>query len=170
LKGISEGDVAAVLEVVLGEGVKKLTPSVLSDLKREWTKKFHEWSTRDLSEVPFAYLYADGIYQKNRGDMFLMSKNQTKTATLLRTSFDNINHIIHRAVERRLARRENTTVISSWAIDEESIKSNHHYVTVLSDLSWRRVLDVVEHRTEATTQELIAKALTSEQQHSVKAI
>ncbi len=35
LKSISEGDVAAVLEVVLGEGAKKLTPSVLSDLKRE---------------------------------------------------------------------------------------------------------------------------------------
>jgi putative transposase len=29
LKGISEGDIAKVLEAVLGEGAKKLTPSVL---------------------------------------------------------------------------------------------------------------------------------------------
>jgi putative transposase len=51
LKGISEGDVASVLEVVLGEGAKKLTPSVLSDLKRDWTKQFHDWQSRDLSKV-----------------------------------------------------------------------------------------------------------------------
>jgi putative transposase len=68
LKGISEGDVAAVLEVVLGEGAKKLTPSVLTDLKGGWTKEFHQWQSRDLSETTFIYLYADGIYQKIRGD------------------------------------------------------------------------------------------------------
>jgi putative transposase len=68
LKGISEGDVAAVLEVVLGEGARKLTPSVLSDLKRDWTHQFNQWQMRDLSKVTFTYLYADGIYQKIRGD------------------------------------------------------------------------------------------------------
>ena len=68
LKAISEGDVAKVLEVVLGAGARKLTPSVLSDLKGDWTRQFHEWQTRDLSETTFTYLYADGIYQKIRGD------------------------------------------------------------------------------------------------------
>jgi transposase-like protein len=34
LKGISESDVGSVLEVVLGEGAKNLTPTVLSELKR----------------------------------------------------------------------------------------------------------------------------------------
>jgi putative transposase len=68
LKGISEGDVAKVLEVVLGEGAKKLTPSVLSELKGDWTRQFNQWQTRDLSETTFTYLYADGIYQKIRGD------------------------------------------------------------------------------------------------------
>ena len=68
LKGISEGDVASVLEVVLGEGARKLTPSVLSDLKRDWAKQFHEWQSRDLSTTTFTYLYADGVYQKIRGD------------------------------------------------------------------------------------------------------
>jgi putative transposase len=68
LKGISEGDVAKVLEVVLGEGAKKLTPSVLSELKGDWTRQFNQWQTRDLSKVTFTYLYADGIYQKIRGD------------------------------------------------------------------------------------------------------
>lgn len=68
LKGISERDVAAVLEVVLGEGAKKLTPSVLSELKKSWTATFNEWNQRDLSDVTFTYLFADGIYQEIRGD------------------------------------------------------------------------------------------------------
>jgi transposase-like protein len=33
LKGVSEADMAKVLEVVLGDGAKKLTPSVVSALK-----------------------------------------------------------------------------------------------------------------------------------------
>jgi putative transposase len=34
LKGICERDVSSILEVMLGEGAKKLTPTVLSDLKK----------------------------------------------------------------------------------------------------------------------------------------
>lgn len=68
LKGISEADVAGVLEVVLGEGAKRLTPAVLSELKTAWTRQFHEWRERDLSAMNLVYLYADGIYQKVRGD------------------------------------------------------------------------------------------------------
>jgi transposase-like protein len=56
------------LEVVLGEGAKKLTPAVLSELKKSWTKEFNEWNTRDLSKVRFTYLFVDGIYQEIRGD------------------------------------------------------------------------------------------------------
>jgi len=68
LKGISERDVASVLEVVLGEGAKKLTPAVLSELKKSWTTQFNEWTRRDLSKIRFTYLFADGIYQEIRGD------------------------------------------------------------------------------------------------------
>jgi transposase-like protein len=68
LKGISEADVASVLEVVLGEGARKLTPAVLSALKQAWTREFHEWRRRDLSAMNLVYLYADGVYQKVRGD------------------------------------------------------------------------------------------------------
>jgi len=68
LKGISERDVASVLEIVLGEGARKLTPSVLSELKKSWTTQFDEWNARDLSKVQFTYFFADGIYQEIRGD------------------------------------------------------------------------------------------------------
>ena len=68
LKGISERDVSGVLEVVLGEGAKKLTPAVLSELKKSWTGELNEWNRRDLSTLRFAYFFADGIYQEIRGD------------------------------------------------------------------------------------------------------
>ena len=68
LKGISERDMAQVLEVVLGEGAKKLTPNVVSSLKVEWQAKFGEWKKRGLSRDTFSYVYADGIYQEIRGD------------------------------------------------------------------------------------------------------
>ncbi len=68
LKGVSERDMASVLEVVLGDGAKKLTPSVVSDLKKSWTSDFATWKRRDLSRTRFTYIYADGIYQDIRGD------------------------------------------------------------------------------------------------------
>ncbi len=37
LRGVSEADIAGVLEVVLGEGAKKVTPAVLLGLKKAWT-------------------------------------------------------------------------------------------------------------------------------------
>ena len=68
LKGVSEADMAKVLEVVLGEGARKLTPSVVSELKKSWTDEFNTWKKRDLSGTTFSYIYADGIYQEIRGD------------------------------------------------------------------------------------------------------
>lgn len=68
LKGISERDVAGVLEVVLGEGAKKITPSVLSELKKSWVVQFDQWRRRDLSTLRITYLFADGVYQEIRGD------------------------------------------------------------------------------------------------------
>ena len=68
LKGVSEADMAKVLEVVLGDGAKKLTPSVVSSLKKQWVAEFDTWKKRDLSGTIFTYIYADGIYQEIRGD------------------------------------------------------------------------------------------------------
>ena len=89
LRGISERDVSGVLEVVLGEGARKLTPAVLSELKKSWTKEFDEWQARDLSGVTFTYLFADGVYQEIRGDnpkicaLVLMGVDQKGTKHLI---------------------------------------------------------------------------------------
>ena len=68
LRGISESDISAVLETILGEGARKLSPNVISSLKAEWRKQFDEWKRRDLSGITFTYIWADGIYQEIRGD------------------------------------------------------------------------------------------------------
>ena len=68
LKGVSECDMAEVLGVVLGEGAKRLTPAVVSSLKKEWTANFDIWKRRDPSKATFTYIYADGVYQQIRGD------------------------------------------------------------------------------------------------------
>jgi len=68
LKHISERDVFSVLEVVLGEGAKKLSASMLSAIRKAWTGEFTEWRHRDFSSVCFTYLFADGNHQEIRGD------------------------------------------------------------------------------------------------------
>jgi putative transposase len=69
LKGISERDVASVLEVVLGEGAKKLTPAVLSELKKSWSKEFDEWQpARSLRGCASPTSSPTAVYQEIRGD------------------------------------------------------------------------------------------------------
>ena len=68
LKDNSERDVSSVLEVVPGEGAKKPSASVLSELRKAWTGEFTEWQDRDLSSVRFTYPFAVGIHQEIRGD------------------------------------------------------------------------------------------------------
>jgi hypothetical protein len=66
LKGISERVVASVLEVVLGEGPKKLTLAVLSELKKSWTGQFNEWNRRD-SKRPLGRSFTSVILRPKCG-------------------------------------------------------------------------------------------------------
>ncbi len=55
------------------------------------------------------------------------------------------------AVQRGLARRD-IEKIARVGLEEKSFGRGHHYGTVLIDLDHRRVLEVVEHRTQASAQ------------------
>jgi transposase len=110
------------------------------------------------------------LFERLAIELLLTSKNQTKTATILRTSFDTINHIMHRAVERGLHRRDHASTITRVGIDEKSFQSGHQYVSVLSDLERRCVLDVVKDRTEEATETLVNTALSEEQRNNIEAI
>jgi transposase len=60
--------------------------------------------------------------------------------------------------------------ITRVGIDEKSFQSGHQYVTVLSNLEQRCVLDVVKDRTEEATETLVNTALSEEQRKNIKAV
>lgn len=66
LKGISTGDFSSVLEPLLGENAKNLSPEVISRLKSAWEIEYQGWSKRDLSKKRYVYVWADGIYLQAR--------------------------------------------------------------------------------------------------------
>lgn len=104
-------------------------------------------------------------------DLLKASKNQTKTAQLMRCGFNIVNRIMHLSTERGMARRNYSEVIFEHvSIDEKSFKKGHHYITVLSHPSSGCVLDVEEDRTKESCKKLFNKSLTAEQLEKVGAI
>jgi transposase len=104
-------------------------------------------------------------------DLLQASKNQTKTAKLMRCGFNVINRILHQSVERGMKRRSLSQVhFDHLSIDEKSFKKGHHYITVLSHPSSGSVLDVEEDRTKEACKKLFNRSLTSEQLEKVRSI
>lgn len=62
LKGISTSDFSEVLEAILGENAKGLSPTNIVRLKESWEGEYKEWSLRDLSDKHYVYIWVDGIY------------------------------------------------------------------------------------------------------------
>lgn len=104
-------------------------------------------------------------------DLLKATKNQSKTAELLRCGFNVINRIIHTSTQRGLARRNTTREkFEHLSIDEKSFKKGHQYISVLSHPKSGCVLEVVEGRTKQCVEQLLEASLTAEQQQGVKTI
>ena len=88
-------------------------------------------------------------------------------AMLLSLSWDAVQTILHRAVERGLARRE-AAPIRHVGLDEKNFGKGHDYITVLTDLTGSRVLDVAPERTQAAA-EAVLQTLSTEQRQAVRA-
>lgn len=87
---------------------------------------------------------------------------------LLRISWEEARGIMERAVERGLGRRT-ADIVPYLGVDEKSIRKGHRYVTVLTDLDGRRILEVTPERTKASLVEAL-KALDSRQIAGVQAV
>jgi transposase len=104
-------------------------------------------------------------------DLLAATKNQTKTAKLMRCGFNIINRILHISTERGLKRRNLESLkFHNLSIDEKSFKKGHEYVSVLSHPDSGCVIDVSEGRTMESTSNLLDKALTPKQQSEVRTI
>jgi transposase len=104
-------------------------------------------------------------------DLLKASKNQTKTAQLMRCGFNVVNRIMHLSVKRGMDRRNYSELtFDHLSIDEKSFRKGHHYITVLSHPASGCVLDVEEDRTKEACKKLLSNSLTTEQLNKVSAI
>ncbi len=94
--------------------------------------------------------------------------NVKGAAELIGLDWNSVHRIMERAVERGLACRELES-LQYVGIDEKSFRRGHSYVSILTDLTGARVLEVVEDRTEEATDRLW-EGLTDEQKGQVEAV
>jgi len=94
--------------------------------------------------------------------------NVKNAATLLNLNWKSVHRIMERAVERGLACRELDS-LQYAGIDEKSFRRGHSYVSILTDLTGHRVLEVVEGRTEEATDKLWEN-LTDKQKEQIEAV
>jgi len=78
---------------------------------------------------------------------WLRESNTAAVARLLGLSWDEVHGIMHRAVERGLARRE-LRLPTGIGVDETSFQKRHEYVTVVCDRSEGTVLHVADGRSK----------------------
>lgn len=62
LRGLSTGDFREALPVLLGEDAAGLSPANISRLLGVWESEYETFRERDLSEVDYLYVWADGIH------------------------------------------------------------------------------------------------------------
>lgn len=76
------------------------------------------------------------------------SRSLRQAADLLRLDWDGVQRVMDRAVQRGLARRS-TEGVAYVGLDEKSFGRGQDYVSVMTDLKARRVLEVVPGRNSA---------------------
>lgn len=87
---------------------------------------------------------------------------------ILKVDWHTIQEIVRRAVERGLARRS-TEAVKHVGMDEKSFGRGQDYVSLMTDLSGRRVLDVVKDRDTASALKLW-ECLPAPQRERVEAV
>lgn len=96
------------------------------------------------------------------------SSSVSAAATLLRLGWDSVQHIMERAVDRGLARRE-VDEVKHVGIDEKSFGRGQDYVSLMTDLDASRVLEVVPGRDEEAANKLW-KSLPESQRLKIEAV
>jgi len=97
--------------------------------------------------------------------------NQSRTASLLRCSFNTVNRTLHGSTERGMARRRaGDYSFKHLSVDEKSFKKGHDYVTVPGDPTSGCVIDVGHGRTKESCKQLIDSSLTDSQEAEVRTV
>lgn len=98
--------------------------------------------------------------------VLLSSRSINDARGILNLGWEQAHTIMKRAVERGLKQRDAEEI--AWiGLDEKSFRKGQNYISVMSDIDGKRVLDVVEGRSADAANELIDKALNPFQQDMV---
>ena len=68
LKGVSTGEMATALEVLVGPEASGLSASTVSRLKQTWSEDYKTWCNKSLNKERWVYIWADGIYSGLRAE------------------------------------------------------------------------------------------------------
>ncbi len=68
LKGISSGEMAAALEVLVGPQAKGLSASTVSRLKQVWAQEYVTWCDSPLDKDRWIYVWVDGVHSGLRAE------------------------------------------------------------------------------------------------------
>lgn len=95
-------------------------------------------------------------------DTLRSTQVRSRCALQLRVSVEQLKRIQVQAVERGLMHRKKAKghsfyIVRHVCIDEKSLFTGHHYVTILYDGQTGAVLEVVEHRTQEAAQNAFTK-------------
>lgn len=97
--------------------------------------------------------------------------NQTRAGKLLKVSYEKVNRIMNRAVERGLERRDlEQDDIVVLHVDEKSYKKGHTYMSVLSDSVGKRVLNIEDKRTVEACKSLFSNTFSEERLLKIRAV
>ena len=88
------------------------------------------------------------------------TKNQTKTAKLIRSKFGTVNRILHRSAARGM-RRRSLDAIAHVSINEKAFQRGHSYATIVSDSARGVVIDIGEGRDKVSTKLLLNRLLAA---------
>lgn len=68
LKGISSGEMAGALQVLVGPQAQGLSASTVSRLKQVWADEYLCWCEQGLDKDRWVYIWADGVYSGLRAE------------------------------------------------------------------------------------------------------
>lgn len=108
------------------------------------------------------------LFERFAIDVLLASASVSQACGLLGIGWDAAHHIMERAVERGLDRRQ-LEGLKHLGLDEKNFKRGHSYITLLTDLDQGRVLDVEEERTEEAAA-AVWLSLSPEQKQGIEAV
>jgi transposase len=108
------------------------------------------------------------LFERCAIDVLRSTRNITQAREILRLSWDAVQAIQERAVQRGLSRRR-IQKLRHLGIDEKSLAKRHRYVSLLIDIDHPRVLEVTPGRDQASA-DALWNTLPTRQKNQIQAV